>query len=438
MAYIQRHLQESILQLSGEYPVILVAGPRGAGKTTVLRMLMDMEEALPSGYMARAARVPGLSATSSDHRRFVSLDDLAKRDMAKNDPSLFLQIFKPPLLISEIQYAPELLPFIKKRIEEDRRPGDFWLTGSHLYDLMDSVYKELAGDVALLNLFSLSHSEMEGIERDPFRADRGYLSSIHESSADAARVFDAIWSGSAPGRRENAPGTADKTGDDQAIWEAFYSHYIDSCIRRDVRDIGGAIDPLKFLHFMTAAAARCGEVLNVKAIADDARIDQVTARGWLGILANIGIIFYLHPYEHDALKRALKAPRLYFYDTGLVCYLTRWTSPSSAMTGAMRERLFECYIVSEIVKGYCHHGTMPYIYYYRDRDGAEISLIMKEDGVLHPVRICMSGDPVKRMTSSFVLLERTGEAIGDGAVICLTDRLRQLGDGIYAVPANYI
>ena len=434
MAYIQRHLQESVLQLSEEYPAILIAGPRGAGKTTMLRMLMDMEAALPTGYMTREARIPVRADAAPKPRRHVSLDDLAKRDMAKSDPSLFLQIYKPPLLISEIQYAPELLPYIRKYIEENRVPGSFWLTGSHLADLMDTAYKELSGEVALLNLFPLSPAEAAGCERDPFRVDRGYFASVRPLPSDAASIFRSIWSGSGLRRCEQLRDGEDGCG----TWEDAYAAYTDECIRRDVRDLGGAIDPIKFLRFMKAAAARCSQVLNVRAIADEAGIDQVTAKGWLSILANIGVIFYLHPYEDESLRRAIKAPKLYFYDTGLICYLTRWTSPEAAMTGAMRDQLFECYIVSGIVKGYCHHGVMPYLYYYRDRDGAEISLIMDDTQSLHPIQIRVSGSPVKRMTSSFAVLERTSANIGSGAVICLTEKLGTLADGLFSVPAGYI
>lgn len=441
MAYIQRHLQESILQLNREYPVLLVAGPRGSGKTTMLRMLIEAGEALPDGSLDRKARLKGVKKPSKRARGYVSLDDLRERDLAKNDPALFLRLHKPPVLITEVQYAPELLPHIRAYADKYRRPGDFWLTGSHLYELMDTAYKELEKHVVLLNLFPLSAQEKAGVDYPPFMPDGSSFASQEGPVCEPEDFFESVWRGCMPhaeaGRHLDAAGEDDGASDGER-WSSFYCKYLDSCIRKDVRDIGGSIDPVKFIRFFTAVAARATQVLNVKAIADEAGIDQITAKNWLGILANIGLIFYIHPFMHDALPRGIKTPKVYFYDTGLICYLTKWSSPESAFSGAFADALFENYVVSEIVKGYCHHGTPPHISYFRDRDGAEISLILDSGGVLYPVQIKYTAAPKKRMTSAFVMLEKEQIRRGDGAIICMADGIGRPGGGLLSVPARYL
>lgn len=220
--------------------------------------------------------------------------------------------------------------------------------------------------------------------------------------------------------------------------DVFYSAYLSTYIDRDVRELSGAIDSLKFMRLITSVAARTGQLLNFKGIADDADIDQATAKNWLNILETLGIIFYLHPYSNNVLKRTIKTPKLYFYDTGLVCYLTKWSSPEVAMNGAMSGSLYENFVVSEIVKSYRHNAKTPYLYYYRDKDAKEIDLLIEADGKLHPVEIKKVAHPEKRMTTAFSVINKAPLQRGTGAVVCLSEGLSALDRETLIVPSWFI
>lgn len=409
MVYINRQLQDKVLQLSKEYPVILITGPRQVGKTTMLRELTKHE---------------------MQPREYVSLDDLNERDLAQNDPAMFLQIHQPPLLIDEVQYAPQLFTHIKIHADQKHIPGSFWLTGSQLYKLMRGVQESLAGRVALLKLFSLSQSERYDSEGAPFQVNLMNLRSKSNSAPvlTAPKIFEDIWLGS-------MPALCSGEVSDRNI---FYSSYLSTYLNRDVRELSNAIDSLKFMRFITAVSARCSQQLNYKGIADDTDIDQATVKNWLNILETLGIIFYLHTYSNNVLKRTLKTPKLYFYDTGLVCYLTKWSSPEVTQNGAMNGALFENYVVSEIMKSYYYHGLEPYAYYYRDKDAKEIDLLLESDGKLYPLEIKKSAMPEKRMTASFSVLDKAPLKRGTGAVICLSEKLGALDSKTLIVPIGYI
>ncbi|MCR5661969.1 MAG: ATP-binding protein [bacterium] len=405
MKYIKRHLEELVLRVSQSYCAILVTGMRQSGKTTMLRSLADRE---------------------NRGRRYVSLDDLSVRDLAKNDPGLFLQVNPPPVLIDEAQYAPELFTYIKIHIDRAGKPGDFWLTGSQAYPLMRGVQESLAGRIALLSMMPMSQREIAGIGNIPF--DPCLETLLAESGrvrkATASEIFQRIWQGSMPGIISgNFP--------DRNI---FYSSYISSYIERDVRNLSSAIDALKFSRFITAAAARASQLLNFKAIADDAEINISTAKNWMNILETQGIVFLLHPYSNNMLKRTIKTPKLYFYDTGLACYLTKWSSAETAEAGAMNGALLENYTVSEIVKSYKNAGLEPYIYYYRDRDAKEIDVILERDGKLFPLEIKKTASPSLRLTHVFELLDKAPLERGTGAILCLADKFLPLDRQNLTVP----
>lgn len=407
MTYIRRQLQDTIQQLSQQFGVILLTGPRQVGKTTLLTTLMQQEKI---------------------DRHYVTLDDLELRRLAKEDPALFLQIHKPPLLIDEVQYAPELFPYIKMYVDRTKEKGAFWLTGSQIFKLMRGVQESLAGRVALLNLFALSQAEIEQSRKTPFTLALTDLTTRPHTAKDIVAVFQALWQGGMP-----ALISGEVTNRD-----VFYSSYLSTYIDRDVRELSKEIESLKFLKFVTSVAARTGQLINVKAIADDANITVVTANNWLNILETLGLIFYLHPYANNVLKRTIKKPKLYFTDTGLVCYLTKWSSAEVAMNGAMSSALFENYIVSEIMKSYYYNGLTPYIYYYRDRDDKEIDLIIEKDGLIHPIEIKKTGNPEKRMMQAFTVLNKAGIKQGTGALICLAGQLGAFDETHLIVPCSYI
>lgn len=394
MEYISRHMENKVLELSKSYSAILLTGPRQAGKTTMLRLLAEKENI---------------------GREYVSLDDLNTRDMAKNDPALFLQLHKSPVLIDEVQYAPELFAYIKMHIDEHHNPGDFWMTGSQIFRLMKGVQESLAGRVALLHMSPMSQREIIGAPCVPFTTDFDKL--LHESksitSVSTPEMFERIWNGS-------MPGIVSGQYTDRNI---YYSSYISTYIERDVRDISGSVDALKFNRFITAVAARTSQLLNYKALADDADIDMITAKSWVNILETLGIIFLLHPYSNNVLKRTIKTPKVYFYDTGLVCYLTKWSSPEVAESGAMSGALLENFAVSEIMKSYQNSGLEPYIYFYRDRDAKEIDVVIEGDGKLCPLEIKKNAAPDKRIVKTFGVLDKASMEIGTGAVLCMAEQL---------------
>ena len=212
-------------------------------------------------------------------------------------------------------------------------------------------------------------------------------------------------------------------GGDYTDRNIFYSSYLSTYIERDVRELSGAIDALKFSKFITAAAARASQLVNYKAMADDADIDQVTAKSWLNILETLGIVFLLHPYSNNVLKRTIKTPKLYFYDTGLICYLTKWSSSEVAMNGAMSGAILENFTVSEIMKSYQNAGLEPYINYYRDRDSKEIDVIIEGDGKLCPLEIKKTASPDRRITNTFKIIDKSPLSLGTSAVLCLADTL---------------
>lgn len=405
MEYISRHMEPLVLKLSTQYAAILITGPRQAGKTTMLRKLAEQENA---------------------NREYISLDDLAARDMAKHDPALFFQLHKPPVLIDEVQYAPELFSYIKMHIDKYHNPGDFWMTGSQIFRLMRGVQESLAGRIALLHMSPLSQREMTGAPCVPFTTDFEKLLAERDQIKPVAtpELFRRLWNGS-------MPALVSGRYTDRSV---FYSSYLSTYIERDVRNVSGNIDALKFNRFVTAAAARTAQLLNYKALADDAEIDMVTAKNWLNILETLGIIFFLHPYSNNVLKRAIKTPKLYFYDTGLVCYLTRWSSPETAESGAMSGALLENFAVSEIMKSYQNAGREPFLYFYRDRDAREIDVILEGDGKLCPLEIKKTALPDKRLARVFSLIDKPPLQKGTGAILCMAEQFGAIDRNTLIVP----
>ena len=403
MSYIRRSLEKIVLQVTKEYPVLLLSGPRQVGKTTMLKKLME-----------------------GTARNYVSLDDLQERELARTDPELFLQLHKPPILIDEVQYAPELFPYIKLIVDKEQKKGDFWLTGSQVFSLMRGVQESLAGRVALLSLSSLSQAEAYGGEEEMFTLDTESLLSRKKGRklADAEEIFKRIFKGSMPAI---VSGDITSTG-------IFYNSYLSTYIERDVKSLSDAIDSLKFLRFITALAARCSQMLNVSELARDAELNQKQVKDWLGILETLGILFYLYPYSNNLLKRLVKTPKVYFYDTGLVAYLTKWSSPETLASGAMSGAILENYVVSEIRKSYLDHGKEAFIYYYRDKDAKEIDLVLEQDGELHPIEIKKSANPASEILRVFPVLDKSSLKRGNGAVICLKTDLSAFNKENYIVP----
>ena len=408
--YITRHMEKPVMELNEQYPVLLLTGPRQVGKTTMLEHLIEVE---------------------GKGRKKVSLDDLTLRELAKTDPKMFFQLYQPPLLIDEVQYAPELFPYIKIMVDERHQPGDFWLTGSQLFKMMEGVQESLAGRVALLHLSPLSQSEiMKRPPEPPFSLELPLLSERQNGRQmlNTPEVFQRIHQGGMPALVTGTYSNA----------SIFYSSYIDTYMERDVRRLSNDIDSLKFLRFLRSVAARTSQQVNYKGIADDAEIDQTTAKNWLHVLEALGIIFLLEPYSNNVLKRTVSTPKLYFYDSGIVCYLTRWSSPETAMEGAMSGALLENYTVAEIIKTYQNAGQEPFLYYYRDKDAREIDLILERDGKLFPIEIKKMASPPKKLTKVFDLIDKSPLQRGTGAILSMADQLGAFDQNNLIVPISLI
>lgn len=331
MKYINRQIEKSILKANKGFKVVFLGGPRQVGKTTVLKHLL----------------------IKTNHN-YVTLDDLEKRDLAKNDPNLFLTQFKSPLIIDEVQYAPELFPVIKKIVDENDANGQFWLTGSQQFNLIKNIQESLAGRVAILDILGLSRQEKFG-----------------NSKPDLANVFEEIFKGSFPIFYSSKNTDRD----------LFYNSYIQTYLDRDLSSIFGVSKLSEFNRFLSVCAARTGQMLNISDLARDAGVAVSTASEWLSILESTRQIYLLRPYYVNITKRYIKAPKLYFLDTGLAGYLTKWNSPHNLKVGNMSGALFETYIISEFIKKYINMGKEPPIYYIRDKEGHEVDLLVYDDGI---------------------------------------------------------
>lgn len=409
MKYIKRAMEETFLRLNKQFPAILITGPRQVGKTTMLLKLMQEE---------------------NSSRGYVTLDDLAERQLAKSDPAMFFQLHKPPLLIDEVQYAPELFQYIKILVDNRQNPGDFWLTGSQIFKLMRGVQESMAGRVALLNMSSLSQQEILGNPTIPFKIEFNTFIEREKAikPAGTPEIYERIFNGGMPAL------ISGKYTDHRTMYSSYISTYID----RDIKDISGTINSLKFLNFITATASLAGQMLNYKTIAENSDIDQTTAKSWLNILETLGIIFYLHRYSNNTLKRTVKTPKLYFYDTGLICYLTKWSSADTLMSGAMSGAILENFAVSEILKSYNNTGIEPFVYYYRDKDTKEIDLIMEYNGTLFPVEIKKTATPDLRLTRVFNVIDKSPLKRGTGAILCTTEKLGAFNRDNLIVPIGII
>lgn len=405
MSYIHRELEKVIASVTNEYPVIIVTGSRQVGKTTMLRHLM-----------------------SGTDRNYITLDNLSERSLAQSDPAMFLQLHKPPILIDEVQYAPQLFSVIKQMVDQDKIPGSYWLTGSQTFRLMHLSGESLAGRACILRMSPFSQGEMYGSgENSPFSLVLDDLKNRAEgrTPADTPAIYERIFRGSMPAL----------VSGEVSNRNLFYSSYLQTYIERDIRDMSGDIDATLFSRFITAVACRSGQMINYTDISND--IDGMRSekiKEWLGLLEQSGIIFYLHPYSNNLLKRTVSKPKLYFYDTGLVAYLTKWLTPESLSVGALNGAILENYVVSEIIKTYYNAGEMPGIYYYRDNDAKEIDVIIEADGQLHPCEIKRTATPGAGMIRSFKTLDKGSVPRGMGAVLCMHDNISAIDASTLIIP----
>lgn len=409
---IPRTLEQTIHAVNNSFPVLLLAGPRQVGKTTLLEMCA--------------------SASDKPIRNYVSLDDLNARSLAQNDPGLFLQTFQPPLIIDEVQYAPQLFSAIKLWVDRQRTNGQFWLTGSQKFQLMRGITESLAGRVAIIDLLGLSQSERGGYGQNglPFIPTSIWLANARDLSRgkQLSQIYEQIWLGSFPALNVQGPQARD----------LFYRSYIQTYIQRDVQDVLRVTDQTAFNRFLVAVAARTGQLLNYSGLARDVGIDNKTAKAWLSVLETSGLVYLLQPYHTNLSKRLVKAPKLYFLDSGLVAYLTRWPDSASLEAGAMSGAILETWAVSEVLKSYWHRGLEAPLYFYRDTDQQEIDLLIESAGVIYPVEIKKTANPSHSAKRHFGVLEKLGKPIGQGAVLCFVERDIPLSATVTAIPLAYL
>ena len=409
MTYISRAIEKTFLAAVRDFKVVLVTGPRQCGKTTMMKKMAEDE---------------------NRGRKYISLDDFATRKMAVESPNLFLQVYKPPVFIDEVQYAPQLFSYIKMYVDEYQQPGDIWLSGSQIFKLMENVQESLAGRVGILKMNTFSQAEIEEVESSPFRPEIEYLIARGENrkKIEMPELYERIFKGSLPDVVQHELSSRDR----------LYSSYIATYIERDVREISGIIDSLKFYDFVTATAAHIGQIINFRTIADAAGISVQTAKEWMQILERLGIIFFLHPYTNNLLKRTISKPKFYFYDTGLAIYLTRWSDSITLMNGSFNVAALENFVVSEIVKSYYNAGEEHYINYYRDKDAKEIDIVREINNTVYPMEIKKTGLPDARITKVFSVLENKGKTVAPGIVLCTAQNISTLGKGNYVVPIAFV
>ena len=402
---ITRSLSKVIDDVSRHFPVVLLTGPRQVGKTTLMQEL-------------------------AKDREYVTLDDLEQRKLAIQDPKLFLQSHKTPILIDEVQYAPELFSYIKIEADKNKRNGDFWLTGSQKFHLMRNVSESLAGRVAIIDMLGISQAELQGRYDLPFLPNLKWISEVKEnkpSVLDASDVFKVIYRGCFPKLHS----------DSDLKNEIFYSSYLQTYIERDVRSFLKVGYELKFLTFIKVIAARTGQLLNSADIARDTEIDLKTVQAWISILEASGIIKLLYPYHNNLSKRLIRAPKIYFLDTGLCCYLVGWDSHITLMNSQMAGNILETYVFAEILKSYWNNGLNPNIYFYRDKEQKEIDFIIEKNETLYPIEVKKTATP-SNVKLQFDVLTKLGKQVGEGALICFYNELLPISEKVFSVPVSYI
>ncbi len=398
---IKREIEKKFKNLSKQRKVILLTGARQVGKSTLVKEIKEKE------------------------RTYVTLDDLNLRELAQNDPQLFLLNYKRPLIIDEVQYAPNLFSYIKMEVDNNNEKGSIWLTGSQRFELMKNVSESLAGRVSILELSTLSYAEKRGFSSKLFLPTK----IEYKFNITPNEIYDEIFQGGMP---EYVTNTLDRN--------AFFNDYITTYLERDVRNLTQVGNLTTFKKFLVAVASRNGEVLNYNSLCEDASIDASTAKRWISILEASDIIYLLQPYFNSKLKRATKSPKIIFLDSGLCSYLCGWNSGENIMNSTVSGHYLEAYIISELIKNKRNNpDDINYdIYYYRDRDKKEIDLIIALDNIIYPFEIKKTANPQKSMIGNFKVLENKNLNVGDGGLLCFYPNIIPLDEHNKAYPISVI
>ena len=405
MNYIERSLEKPIKKIIKEYACIMIIGPRQIGKLTIIEHIND-----------------------NKNREFVTLDNLNDRKLAKEDPEMFLKLHNRPIVIDEVQYAPELFSYIKIEIDKGASPGSFILTGSQSFRLMELAKESLAGRVAIINMSNLSQSEIYGYKNKKFLLDIDDLKKRNNELKIINDIYKRIFEGSMPALISGK----------YANRQLYYNSYITTFIERDILEEISGVDKFLFSDFIRACACRVSQVLNIHSIANDVGISDDTAKRWLYVLEKSEVIYFLYPYSNNLLKRTIKTPKLYFFDTGVVVSLTKQSSPEVLINDAINGAILENYVINEILKTYKNELDDPVAYYYRDTNGNEIDLCIIYDNKIHPIEIKRTSNPDKKMIKSFHLLDNLNIKKGNGALICFTEKLSAFDQNNFIIPVHMI
>lgn len=410
MSYIERAITDVLKTRAKTSKCLLLTGARQTGKSTVIKHEF------------------------ADYNR-ANFDDRLTRLQAEEEPRLFFLNNPCPLFIDEVQKASSILEDIKLIVDESEERGQFILSGSQKLELMKGMSESLAGRVSVTELLGLSMREIKGISFNKhFIPTDAYLKEREQEIKPYEDIWSMIHKGSYP-----------ELYDVDRDWQEYYSSYVSTYLERDINELISS-DSIAFTKFLTAVAARTGEMLNYANIASEVGVSEPTVKNWISILERTGIVYLLQPYSASALNRAIKTPKIYFRDTGLACYLTRWITADALKCSAVAGNMFETFVVNEILKSYANEGK-DYkfnIYYYRGKDKSstsenEIDLIIEEDGVLYPIEIKMSGNPKATMASANTILDKIpNKTRGMGVILCLVDKKTYLRENLVALPIEYI
>lgn len=414
MKSIARHSEKVIERLATEYPAVLVIGARQTGKTTILRKITEQK------------LVP-----------YLSFDDPAEELSAKNDAKTFIEFHQPPFMFDEIQYVPELFRYLKIEIDQNRTNGMYYLTGSQQFHLMESATESLSGRIGIVQLYPFSERELLGDSfTEPFIPTKEYLLERNSSLLKAKTDFSVqkTW-------KSIHRGFFPEVALEKVTSNDFYANYLKTYIERDIRKLTQVADELQFMQFISVVASRTSQLVNYSDIADECSISEVTAKKWLSLLVTSGLVYLLKPYSVNVEKRIVKTPKLYFMDTGLAAYLTKWTNPEVMQNGAMSGAFFETYVVAEVIKSFANKGLEPPIYFYRDKDKIEIDLLIEQNGTVFPVEIKKTASPDSNDAKNFFITSRLKNVkIGQCVVLCNTNSVVSLsknGVNAIAVPIEF-
>lgn len=408
MQYITRELEGKFLEASKAFRAVMVTGARQVGKSTMLKHLAQ-----------------------DQGRTVVTMDRTADRELARRDPALFFQTYRPPILIDEIQKAPELLEPIKIMCDENEERGRFWLTGSQSKKLRKTAGDTLAGRLVTLNLYSLSQREIAHVP-EIGTPSFSYADLLERQKRfptnNVVDTFERIWRGGMP----------EAQGLNESMLATYFDSYVETYLMRDAVDDNGIQDTEGFRRFLRACAALTGELLNYSNLARAADVSVATAKEWTGILAGMGIIYLLEPFSNNALKRLVKTPKLYFCDTGLAAHLSMWPSANVLMAGAASGHFYETHVVMELVRSYTYAGSKANLTFYRDRDGREIDLVVEQDRALHPLEVKKSASPTSADAVRFKLLDPSGLDRGPGGIVCMCESPYPLTTTDSLIPSNIL